>query len=247
MGVSHTPLKILGVVCLPIRLRKTTKVMRMDFSVISEFTLLSDGLFGLESLKANNMEIHPLTSSVRMEGKYFRAMDQPQRLISSSSNVKGSSPSPGNYSVPGICVNSRETPTLPEIIPQHDITRGWKTTKATVIGNHEIPDRTAVHIPVSIPNVPVGCDVCLEGPSRVNKLTVEPTLNSIHEGNRTAVLIVNTSGGPIKLKQGVFLTQALIYDRKILPEALEVPATCVASVSSSAGDHFSGVYEYAIL
>ena len=244
MGVSHTPLKILGVVCLPIRLGKTTKVMRMDFYVISEFSLPSDGLFGLDSLKANNMEIHPLTSSVRVEGKCFRAMDKPQRLLSSHHNTKRFSLTPGTHAVTGACVNVGEnknkspylTTNLPEVIHQNDVTSKWKVMKATVIGNHEIPDRMAAHIPVSIPSIPVGYDVCLEGPSRVNKLTVEPTLNTIHEGNRTTVLAVNNSGGPVKLKQGVFLTQALVYDRKVLPEALEVPATCVASVSNSAGD-----------
>lgn len=46
----------------------------------------------------------------------------------------------------------------------------------------------------------------MEGPSRVKKLTVEPTLNTVHEGNQITVLAVNTSGGPIKLKQGVFIT-----------------------------------------
>ncbi len=65
---------------------------------------------------------------------------------------------------------------------------------------------------------------------------VEPTLNTEHEDCQTSVLAVNTYGGPIKLKQGVFLTEALVNDQKVLPETLEIPAACVASVRRSAGD-----------
>ncbi len=104
---------------------------------------------------------------------------------------------------------------------------------ATVIGNHEIPNRMAIHIPVSIPKATVGCDICLEGPSRVNKLAVEPTLNTVRDGHRTTALVVNTTGGPIKLKQGVLLTQALAFDRKVVSEPLDLPDACITSVHSS--------------
>ncbi len=65
---------------------------------------------------------------------------------------------------------------------------------------------------------------------------LESTLNTDHEDCQTSVLAVNTYGGPIKLKQGVFLTETLVYDQKVLPETLEIPAACVASVHRSAGD-----------
>ena len=71
LGVSHTSLKVLGVVSLPIRFGKNSKVMRMDFYVIWDFSLPSDGLLGLESLKANHMEIHPQTNLVKIGEKYY--------------------------------------------------------------------------------------------------------------------------------------------------------------------------------
>ena len=245
LGVSHTPLKILGVVSLPIRLGKNSKVMRMNFYVIQNFSLPSDGLLGLESLRANHMEIHPQSNSVKIGVRSFKAMSEPKRLIFPLHCIKNPTSAPRHHNVSGVLASSTnnlsasgscQTDSSHEIVYNKDITTGWKLIKATVLGSHCIPDRTAVLLPVSIPNVPKGCDVCVEGPSRVNKLAVEPTLNTIHEGNRTTVLAVNTSGGPIKLKQGVFITQALVYDQRVVPEALEISAASVASLRRSAGD-----------
>ncbi len=72
--------------------------------------------------------------------------------------------------------------------------------------------RTAMHIPVSVPIATVDCDLCLEGPSRVNSLGIESTLNTVREGGRTVALVVNTTGGPVKLRSGVFLGRALAFD-----------------------------------
>ena len=67
--------------------------------------------------------------------------------------------------------------------PQNeDVTREWKQVRATVLGNHEIPDRTAMHIPVSVLNAPVGCDVCIEGPSQLQRLSIEATLTTVRDG-----------------------------------------------------------------
>ncbi len=41
----------------------------------------------------------------------------------------------------------------------------WKQVRATVVGNHEIPDRTAMHVPITVSDATVGCDICIEGPS----------------------------------------------------------------------------------
>ncbi len=90
-----------------------------------------------------------------------------------------------------------------------DVCRGWKSVNAIVMGNHEIQQRTAMHIPVSVPNATVGCDLCLEGPSRVNTLAIESTLNTVREGGWAVVLVVNTTDGPVKLRNGVFLGRAL--------------------------------------
>ncbi len=103
-----------------------------------------------------------------------------------------------------------------------DICRGWKSVSAMVMGNHEIPQRTAMHIPVLVPNATVGCDLCLEGPSRVNTLGIESTLNTLREGGRTVALVVNTTGGPIILRNGFFLGRVLAFDEQVLPEPFEL-------------------------
>ncbi len=77
-----------------------------------------------------------------------------------------------------------------------------------------------MHIPVSVPNATVGCDLCLEGPSRVNTLAIESTLNTVRKGGRTVALVVNTTGGPVKLRNGIILGRALAFDGQVLPEPL---------------------------
>ncbi len=42
--------------------------------------------------------------------------------------------------------------------------------------------------------------------------------------------MVNTTGGPVKIKHGVLLSKALAYDKRVVPEPMEFPRTCVASV-----------------
>ncbi len=90
VGVSRVPLKILGIVRLPVRLGKGTATIRLDFYVVSDFSLPSDGLLGLKSMQANKMVIHTDTSTVRFQGKTFRAMDHPRCLISSSHSTNQS-------------------------------------------------------------------------------------------------------------------------------------------------------------
>ena len=118
--------------------------------------------------------------------------------------------------------------------------REWTVVKATVIGNHDIPDRTAMHIPVSVPNARVGCDICIEGESKVQRLAVESTLGTVREGHNTTALVVNTTGGPIKLRQGVFLSEALAYDGQVVSEPMDLPVPSTASVCASVSNESKG-------
>ncbi len=111
-----------------------------------------------------------------------------------------------------------------------DFNGNWRQVNATVIGDHEIPDRTAMHIPVSVPNTIVGCDICLEGASYVKRLAVESTLNTVREGHKTVAFVVNTTGGPVKIKHEVLLSKVLAYYMRVIPEPMEFPRACVASV-----------------
>ncbi len=118
-----------------------------------------------------------------------------------------------------------------------DVCRGWKSVNAIVMGNHEIPQRTVMYIPFSVPKTAVGCDLCLERPNRVNTLALESTLNTVHEGGQIVTLVANPTGGPVKLINGIFLGRALAFDGQVLPEPLELKHTPVGAVNQPcAGD-----------
>ena len=54
--------------------------MRLDFYVVSNFGLLSDGLLGLSSMKSERMVIIPDSNVVRYQGESFLAMGTPRSL-----------------------------------------------------------------------------------------------------------------------------------------------------------------------
>ncbi len=237
--VTSDRLNILGVVRLPVSLGRNTSVMRLDFYVTSNFSLPSAGLLGLSSLRFNRMVVIPDTITSRFRGRYFKAMDPPV-CLASPWEIKDT-PSKGRESVfPESVVHT--VPILSTVpVPDtgttslngkpptpSDVSRGWKYVNAIVVGNHEIYQRPAMYIPVTVPNATVGCNICPEEPSRVNTL---------REGSRTGALVVNTTGGPVKLKNGVFLGRALAFDGQVLPEPLELRLTCVGAVGQpGAGD-----------
>ncbi len=95
------------------------------------------------------------------------------------------------------------------------------------------PPKTAAHIPVSVPQATVGCDICFEGPSHVAALAVESTLTTVQEGNRTIALVVNTTVGSLKLKTGVLLAQALAFDGQFMPTPIQLPSVSVGAVHDS--------------
>ena len=251
-GVTSDPLDILGIVRLPVNLGKRTVTMHLDFYVASNFGLPSDGLLGLMSMKSNCMVIIPEGNVIKYQGKSFTAMDAPRSLASLSPGERKGLKAPlgENDSTLAVSVVTSEqseetlikTGAKPQVKAgenQQELSCAaekttnpgeWTVVKATVIGSHYIPDRTAAHIPVSVPNARVGCDICVEGPCKVKRLAVEPTLSTVREGYRTSALVVNTTGGPIKLRQGVLLSEALAYDRQVVSEPLDLPEPSVTSV-----------------
>ncbi len=66
-------------------------------------------------------------------------------------------------------------------------------------------------------------------------------MNTVREGHQTAGFVVNTTGGPVKIKHGVFLSKALAYDKQVIPEPMEFPRTCVASVGQLPCDSERGL------
>ena len=224
VGVTSDSMDIKGIVRLPVSLGKHTPIMRLDFYVASNFALPTDGLLGLPSLKSTGMTIIPDSNSVNIFGKTFRAMDKPERLTclwerSHRGAVDTSAPLASS--------------TVPQTDQTADMHQDWATVNALVIGNHEIPQKTAAHIPVSVPNATVGNDICLEGPCNISSLAVESTLNTVREGQRTVALVVNTTAGPVKLRQGVLLTRALVFNGQVMPDPAQLPSSCVGAVHNS--------------
>ena len=244
MGVGSENLEILGLVSLPINLKKGTPTIRCDFYVVTSFSLPSDGLIGMRTLKSSHMVIYPDINSVKYHGKVIKAMDTPMRLSShqrgqvKDTDTVGSLPVQAVPTVQISLADAREdapassSETCLSSSTTYNPTESWKVVNATVVGDHEIPHRTAMPIPVSVPEASVGCDICLEGPSPVKRLVVENTLNTVREGHKTHALVVNTTGETIKLKQGVLLSQALAFDKQVVPEPLELPKSEVSTVAA---------------
>ncbi len=55
----------------------------------------------------------------------------------------------------------------------------------------------------------VGSNVCLKGIGCIQRLGVESTLFTVCEGHATDVLVVSTTGGPVKVKHGLLLGKCL--------------------------------------
>ncbi len=85
----------------------------------------------------------------------------------------------------------------------------WKLVKAIVVGDHVIPTHVAMHILISLPKATAGCDICIEGPSQVHRVCVQPTLTTVRDGHKATAVVANTTGSSVKLKHGVFLSKAL--------------------------------------
>ncbi len=105
-----------------------------------------------------------------------------------------------------------------------------------MVGYHEIQARSAKRIPIRVLDAVVGSDVCLNGISYIQRLGVESTLSAVREGHVTDALVVNTTGGPVKIKQGLLLRKFLAYNQNVVPEPLDFPTASVSSVCTSSVD-----------
>ncbi len=210
MGVSSDSIDIKGIVRLPMRLGKHIPVILADFYVASNFALPADGLLGLPTLKSMRMAISPVF------GKHLKAMDQPVSLACSWTRT------------PKRSVVTSAVPADQPHLTLSAVSKNWRTINAVVIGDHVISQKTAAHIPVSIPQATVGCDIC-----HVAALVVESTLTTVQEGNRTIALVVNTTSGPLKLKKEVLLAQALAFVGQVMPTSIQLPSVNVGAVHDS--------------
>ncbi len=193
--------------------------------------MLTVGLLGLTTLKSHKILIKPDKNAILYESKCFKAMVQPMRLTALPKPVRQPESS---TSMPQAGVlafqNTSKVSNAIRDIDQKMMKGDWKLVKAIVVGDHEIPTNVTMYIPISIPKAKVGCDICIEGPSQVQRVYVEPTLTTLRDGHKATALVVFTTGGSVKLKHGVFLSKALAYDKRVIPEPPEFPQACVASV-----------------
>ena len=230
-GVTGSALETVGMVTLPVTIHKGSSAVRMDFYVVTNFSVPTDGILGLTSMKSNRIDVRPSTNSVIYKGRSVLAMEKPMPLASRNSD---------SHKCNQRVENDQSNAVASTIIPSVCATRGdvdplagWRSEKATVVGNYEVPNRVAMRVKVALKGAPVGSDVCLSGPCKLQKVNVESTLSTVRENHQTTALIVNTSGGPVRVRHGVYLGDALVYDRKVVPEPLEFPTACAAAVRSS--------------
>ncbi len=90
-----------------------------------------------------------------------------------------------------------------------------------------------MRIKVAMKGTAIGSDVCLSGPCKLQKLRVESTLSTVWGDHVPTALLVNTSGGPVHVRHGVYKGDGLVYDRKVVIKPLEFPTACAAAVRSS--------------
>lgn len=83
---------------------------------------------------------------------------------------------------------------------------------AVVIGTHEIPQKTAMHIRVSVYRATVGYNTFPEGPCEIKSRGFESTLNTVLEGSKTVAVLGNSTTTLDKHKQGALLGHALVFD-----------------------------------
>ncbi len=86
---------------------------------------------------------------------------------------------------------------------------------------------------VRVPDAPIGSHVCLEAPTNIKRLVIEPTISSVQEGQVTVALMVNSTESPIKLIHGLKLRDCLSYDRKVVTNPLQFPTAWVAQTRST--------------
>ena len=98
-----------------------------------------------------------------------------------------------------------------------------------------VPADMAMHVAVKVPRASPGSDLVIEGPSKVTRLGIEPTLTTVNAGGDAFALVVNQSGCDVTLRTGEVLSSVLIYNSKVQVQE-ETGNCCLASVSAPTSD-----------
>ncbi len=223
-GVGADKLNILGAVRLPVSLGKSSPPLHFDFYVLSQFALPCDGLIGFPSLESHDILIDTELLVIHYAGRQYRAMAVPTRF-----SLQWEPKTRHRAPLTAAPVHLAQ-PQPSDVLPR------WNSVNEVVLDNHEIPHRFAVRVPVSLAE-PVDSADCFDAPSLVQALTLEPILATVRDGNTAETLVVNNSGGPVRLRKGVVLTRALAYGAQVTSQPLDLPSF---SISEFAGVQLGG-------
>ncbi len=151
-SVNNEALNIIGIVRLPMSLRKDTTSLKLDFYIVSNFSLSTDGLLGLTALKSHKMVIKPDENAILYQGRCFKTTVQPMSLTALPKPICQLELSP---SIPqaGVLVVQNTSP-APSAICNTDqnLMKGyWKLVKAIVLENHKIPTQVATQVAMHVP------------------------------------------------------------------------------------------------
>ena len=73
--MNGSALETVGMVTLPVTFYKGNSPIRMDFYVVTNFSIPTDGILGLTSMKSNHIDVRPSTNSVMYKGRSVMAID----------------------------------------------------------------------------------------------------------------------------------------------------------------------------
>ncbi len=176
-------------------LEKNTPSLKLDFYIVSNLSLARDELLGLTTLKSHKVVIKPDNNAILYQGRCFKAMVKPMSLTALLKPVRQPEsrtfiPQAGMPAVQ----NSSPVSNAARDTYQNVMKEDLKLVKAIVVVDHEIPTHVAMHIPISVPKATVDCDICIEAPSQVGRVYVEPTLTTMRDEPKATALVINTTG-----------------------------------------------------
>ncbi len=216
-SVQGFNLNILGTVTLPVTLAPSSEVFNVEFYVIKQFAMPCDGLLGLDSLIAHNLDVFPNKRALSRGNCFHYSMTDSAPLLSVAS------------------VDPRlATPTdpAPTLSPREE-KRSSSSTRlvaAVLLGDQYIGPSSVVRLPVCLSDAPVGSQVLsLPDSMRIHRLSLESTLSTVRPDHVADALVTNTTGAPLTLKQGVHLGTYEVLD---LPSFENLPFLSVAGVST---------------
>lgn len=236
-SVQGIPLKVNGLINLQICLSDDSNSFSDTFYVTEDFALECDGILGLNSLISNSLDLYPRRRELSVNGFFLQAMDSPTPLLSRVVHPMDVVPDTFVHAVHAVSQSSEQA--TPVCAPAAVSTSGTVESKSSVstpcqvsavlIGDQYVGPTSAARLSVRLKDAPVGSSVLsLPDTARVKRLAFESTLCTVRDDHITDVLVTNTTGSPVQLKDGVHLGSFEICDGLFSQD----PPHLIASVQS---------------